>query len=100
MQKPEHHILVCASFRSNGVPQGACHKKCSIQLLSYLENEISDRALPILISSTGCLKACDKGPVIVVYPEGYWYGNITSEEQIDAILNSLERGEASEKFLI
>jgi hypothetical protein len=26
-----------------------------------------------MVSSTGCLKLCEKGPVVLVYPQGYWY---------------------------
>ncbi len=29
MQKPTHHILVCASFRVKGESKGMCHKKDS-----------------------------------------------------------------------
>ena len=29
---------------------------------------------------TGCFGICDKGPVVVVYPEGVWYGNVTTAD--------------------
>ena len=39
--------------------------------------ELSDRGLPdVIVSSTGCLKACDNGPVMVVYPENWWFGRV------------------------
>ena len=37
MQKPTHHILVCASFRVGGESKGMCFKKDSAQLLPYIE---------------------------------------------------------------
>jgi len=40
MEKPNHHILVCASFRPNGDPKGKCHRKNSHEFLPYIENEI------------------------------------------------------------
>ncbi|NTV53047.1 MAG: (2Fe-2S) ferredoxin domain-containing protein, partial [Candidatus Firestonebacteria bacterium] len=77
MQKPKHHILVCASFRTGGDPQGICHKKGSLGLLPYLEGELADRDMnQVAISSTGCLKACERGPVMVVYPENHWSGTV------------------------
>lgn len=101
MQKPKHHMLICASFRSGGAPQGVCYKKESLQLMQYLEEELSDRGMTdVMISTTGCLNICDRGPIIVVYPEGYWYGQITQEEQIDDILDALEEGEAKEEYLL
>jgi (2Fe-2S) ferredoxin len=100
MNKPEHHIFVCASFRVGGEPKGICYKKGSVNLLQYLETEINDRGLEnIVVSSSGCLKFCDKGPVMVVYPEADWYGEVT-ESAIDEILDALEAGTKAEKYLI
>ncbi len=100
MNKPQHHIFVCASFRANGEPKGACHKKGSIELLPYIENEILDRGLDIQITSTGCLKACDYGPIMIIYPEAHWYGNVNSEAIVDEILDSLEDGAVAEEYII
>lgn len=100
MEKPTHHILVCASFRVTGEPKGLCHKKGSTGFLQYIEEEVLDRGLDVLISTTGCLKQCEKGPVMVIYPEGYWYGEIDSEEKIDEILDALEDGEVAETYAL
>ena len=100
MEKPAHLICVCASFRAEGEAKGACHKKGSTDYLAYVENEILDRGLDAQGTSTGCLKACDHGPVMVVYPQGYWYGNVDGEEAIDTILDALEDGQAAEDYLI
>ena len=99
MQKPACHIFVCNSFRLNGEPQGVCNRKDAPDLLQYLENEIIDRGLDAMVSSTGCLKACDRGPIMVVYPQGLWYGNVT-QERLDEILDALEDGDAVEEYLL
>jgi (2Fe-2S) ferredoxin len=100
MQKPEHHIFVCASFRVDGDAKGVCHKKGSVPLLPYIENEILDRGLDAQITSTGCMKACDHGPVMVIQPLGLWYGNVESEDTVDEILDALEDGEVVNNLLI
>ncbi|GAB6097457.1 (2Fe-2S) ferredoxin domain-containing protein [Desulfatiferula olefinivorans] len=100
MEKPAHHILVCASFRVAGEPKGLCHKKGSVGLLPYLEEEILDRGLNVLVSTTGCLKQCEKGPVMVVYPQNTWYGGVDSESSVDAILDALEEGGTAGDYLI
>jgi len=100
MEKPEHHILVCCSFRTSGQPQGVCNKQGSTSLLPYLEEEIADRGISAQVSSTGCLKVCDRGPALVVYPEGHWYGKVTGEDAIDAILDAIEAGGVAEEYLI
>ncbi len=100
MEKPEHHLFVCASFRADGDLKGVCHKKESAALLPYIENEIIDRGLDAQITSTGCMKACDHGPVMVIQPQGLWYGNVASEDAVDEILDALEDGEVVENRLI
>lgn len=99
MQKPAHHILVCNSFRLSGEPQGVCNKKGAPSLLQYLENEIVDRGIDAQVSSTGCLKVCDRGPAMVIYPEGTWYGSVT-ESALDEILDALEDGTVAEGYVI
>jgi len=100
MKKPKHHIFVCASFRVQGEPKGICHKKGAFDLLQYIETEINDREMDnITVSSTGCLKLCDNGPVIIVYPEADWYGGVTPDA-VDEILDALEKGTTAEKYLI
>ena len=99
MNKPQYHILVCNSFRLSGEPQGMCNKKGAVDLLQYLEEEIISRGLDAQISSTGCLKVCDRGPAMVVYPAGWWYGEVT-EEKLDEILDKLEEGEPVDEYLL
>ena len=99
MDKPDYHIFVCASFRLSGAPQGTCGKKDAAGLLPYIEEEIIDRGLSAVVTSTGCMKLCEKGPAMVVYPGAWWYGEVT-EEKIDEILDALEDGAPAESLLI
>ncbi len=91
MQKPDHHFLVCASFRVSGEPQGVCANKGAANLLQYLENEIADRGLNAMVSSTGCLKFCDRGPILIHYPFGAWFGEM-NEDKIDQLFDAIEEG--------
>ena len=99
MQKPDHHFLVCASFRGTEA-KGKCIKNNSLQLIPYLEEQFEDRGMNARVSSTGCLSLCDEGPVMVVYPQAYWYKGIESEDAIDEILDALEEGKPVEKYLL
>ena len=99
MQKPDFHIFLCNSYRVTGQPQGVCNKKGVPALLQYLEEEIIERGLNAMVSSTGCLKACDRGPVMVVYPAGWWYGEV-NEERVDEILDAMEDGQPVEDYLL
>jgi (2Fe-2S) ferredoxin len=89
MEKPNHHIFVCGSYRTTG-QQGVCEKKDSSLILQHMTIEIQDRGLDeVMVSSTGCMNICHGGPVIVVYPEGRWYKHGTIQIA-EAILDSLE----------
>lgn len=101
MEKPKKHIFLCASFRANGTPQGICDKAGGIELIQYLQEELNDRGMhDVMMSLTSCLKVCDRGPAMVVYPENTWYGGIKSEEDIDNILDSIEADEVNEDYEI
>lgn len=99
MEKPEHHFFVCASFRGNGEAQGTCANKNASDLLGYLENEIIDRGIDAAVTSTGCLKLCEKGPVMIDYPAGHWFGEV-DEAKIDAVLDAIEDGESLEEHAL
>jgi (2Fe-2S) ferredoxin len=100
MEKPKHHVFVCGSFRVAGDPKGICHRKDSGSLVQYLETEVSDRGLDgVTVSSAGCLNLCEHGPVIVIYPEGHWYGKM-DEERIDQMLDALAEGQPAEALLL
>lgn len=101
MEKLKHHIFVCGSFRVSGEAQGVCHKKGASEMVPYIDGELVDRGMAnVMVSTTGCLKVCDRGPIMVVYPEGWWFGGFESEDDIDTILDALEEGEAAEEFLL
>lgn len=111
MQKPDYHILVCASFRTSGAPQGVCHKKGAIDLLQYLNEGLNDRGIAAMVSTTGCMKVCDRGPAMVVYSGsgqtaggesgggGQWYGPM-DEDGIDEVLDALESGAVAQGRLM
>ncbi len=99
MAIPEKQIIVCQSFRVAGDKKGLCHKQTN-GFLQYIEEEILDRGLDCLLSATTCLKQCEKGPIIVIQPENWWFGGVDSEEAIDAILDGLEDGEPPKEYLI
>ena len=99
MQKPTYHFFVCNSFRMKGEPQGVCNKNGAPSLMETLSTEIADRGLDAQISSCGCLQVCDRGPAMIVYPQGWWYGEI-DEGKLDEILDALEDGETVEGYLI
>lgn len=102
MINPKYHVLVCTSCRINGIQKGFCHSKGSVNLVQRFMEEIDDKDLTgeVMVTNTGCFGICDKGPVVVIYPEGTWYGNV-SEEDIEIIVDRhLVKGEKVAELLI
>ncbi len=99
MDRPTFHILVCSSLRVNGEPQGACHRKGAVDFLPLLEEGLVERGLDGVVTTTGCLKVCDRGPALVIHPNNWWYGDVT-EDKLEEILDALSEGRAIEEDLI
>lgn len=100
MKKPEVHILVCNSYRVAGDAQGACNKKGAAGLIPYILEGCQDRGIDAVVTTTACLNVCVKGPVMVVHPHNFWYGEVAGEDQIDEILDALADGECCDKYSI
>jgi (2Fe-2S) ferredoxin len=97
MHKPQYHFFLCNSYRANGEPQGVCHKKGAADLLQYLQSEVSDRGIDAVVSTASCFNVCERGPVMIVYPNALWYFELT-EQKIDEILDAIEDGDPAEEL--
>lgn len=102
MVSPKYHIFVCTSCRINGQQKGLCYSKDSVDIIQRFIEEIDDRDLSseVMVTNTGCFGICDKGPIVVVYPEGIWYGNVTSEDVEKIVEQHIEGGLVVEELVI
>ncbi len=102
MVTPKYHVFVCTSCRIDGTQKGLCATKQSTDIIKRLMEEIEDRDLSgdVMVNNTGCFGICSRGPVMVVYPEGTWYGNLTPDD-IEAIVEGhFENGEPVKELMI
>ena len=102
MVGPKYHVFVCTSCRSNGVQKGFCHQKDSVKIVNKLIEAVDERDLSseVMITNTGCFGICAQGPVIVVYPEGVWYGSVTPEDVEEIVESHFEGGEIVKRLEI
>jgi len=102
MKKPEYHVFVCTSSRINGTQKGYCHSNASSEIVtnfleSIEENDISDK---VMVTNTGCLGLCNDGPIVIVYPEGTWYGKVTPDDVDEIVESHLINGEIVKRLEI
>jgi len=102
MVQPKYHIFLCTSSRANGVQKGMCHQRGNVGLVQTLMQELDERELSsdCLVTNTGCFGVCDKGPIMVVYPEGVWYGNLTEDAILEICESHFENGQPVEEYRI
>ena len=71
----DFHVFVCQNQRPEGHKFGCCLSKGSDKILTHLKSRVKELNLKkICITKSGCLGLCDKGPAVVIYSEGTWYG--------------------------
>lgn len=82
------HVFICTNRRPDDNRRGSCAGRGSEPLREHLKDVTKAMGLTdIRINSAGCLDRCGLGPVMVIYPEGVWYG-FHSTDDIDEILDT------------
>jgi len=78
-----HHLLLCATPAKAKCCDPAVGAACwdalkrGVRELD-LENPLRPEGI-VLRSKADCLRVCEQGPVLLIWPDGIWYGAVTSE---------------------
>ena len=86
------HIFVCTQEKPEGVPSCACNG--SLPVLDALRQELQSSGLSheALLTTCGCLGACDHGPIVIVYPEAAWYAGVRPEDASEIVHSHIMAG--------
>jgi len=87
MAKPLKHVFICTQGRPPGHPRGSCAANSSMPMFQEFMQQFEKRGLwgKFALTSTGCMGPCDRGPSVLVYPEGVMYGAV-SKDDVNAII--------------
>lgn len=98
----QYHVFFCTNLRADG--SQSC-EQCGAQALRDHAKKRSKelglvRSGKVRINSAGCLNRCEKGPVVVVYPEGTWYSYVDQADVDEIIDEHLVAGRVVERLRI
>jgi NADH-quinone oxidoreductase subunit F len=87
------HLLVCAGT--------GCVAAGSFEIKKALVKEIAKRKLQneVAVISTGCNGFCERGPIVVVHPEGIFYQRLTIEDVPLLVKEHLLKGRPVKKLM-
>jgi (2Fe-2S) ferredoxin len=87
------HLLVCAGT--------GCVSCGAFPLKEALEKEIARRGLQdeILVVATGCNGFCERGPIVMVQPDGVFYQRLKVEDVPFLVEEHLIKGRPVQKFM-
>ncbi|WP_328135226.1 (2Fe-2S) ferredoxin domain-containing protein [Brevibacillus reuszeri] len=88
-----HHVLIC-----NG---GSCMRKGGEEVTVALRESITRAGLDDVVHTTRtrCNGRCEDACVVIVYPEGIWYENVTPDHAEQLVEQHLRKGEPVESLL-
>ncbi len=84
-------VLVCGGT--------GCTSGNSKNILAHFKKRVADEKLDVKVIMTGCFGLCALGPIVIVYPEGAFYSQVT-EDHVDEIVDEhLKKGNVVRRLL-
>ena len=96
----EKHVFICENDRDSNNPLGCCSSRGAKEITQSLKKLCQDAGLKnkVRVNKSGCLGQCKKGPVMVIYPEGAWYQQVSKEDVPEIFTNHILNNKVVERL--
>lgn len=100
MQPFRYHVIVCTQQKMENVT--SCAAGGGPAVAEALREQLGRQGLAndVMVSTTGCLGACDRGPVVIVYPDATWYGPVKPADVAEMVASHLQEGRPVARLMI
>ena len=102
MAQRQRYLFVCTNRRADDDPKGCCAAKGSEEIRAALKEQVKARGLARLearVCKSSCLDQCSSGVCILVEPDHFFYGRVTSAD-VPAIVEALANGRRVERLVL
>ena len=94
MAKPEKFVYVCVNQRPEGHPKGSCSQKGGGAVIMKFAEVLESEGLfgRISLIQSGCMGPCFEGPVVSVFPDNFWYRDVSPKDVPEIVKEHLVGG--------
>jgi (2Fe-2S) ferredoxin len=102
VQYYQKHLFFCANQRTNG--KKCCQEQDALGMQAYVKAALQAKELHkaglCRATTSSCLGRCEKGPCLVIYPEGVWYTYQNTDDLDEIIEEHLINGKLVDRLII
>ncbi|MFD1775901.1 (2Fe-2S) ferredoxin domain-containing protein [Paenibacillus rhizophilus] len=88
------HLLFCCSEH--------CNNQDVEDVMQAFKEELVEQGInkTVKINKTSCLGLCGNGPFLIVYPDGVWYYNVTTDDVQRIVKEHLVEGNPVDELVM